>query len=143
MRFLKMNASRLMWCGVVGLVIVIIYWTTPAVMLVLNKTLLTRTFLPVLTSVSTVLLIVSFIMKPQSVVSRALSAIAWPGRHLSYGMYLWQYVVLVAVLSLGTIDMNNPVLFLIVTPITIVLSLLSSKFLEEPIRQRVHKWTRR
>lgn len=70
---------------------------------------------------------------PTSSLTRGLSVrwLRWPGRNLSYGFYLWHYPVLAMIPVLGGPQILRVGLAFL---ITVALSLLSWRFLEQPVR---------
>lgn len=88
-----------------------------------------------LASVATVL-IAGLATNPTHLLARIFAHryLSWPGRHLSYGIYLWHlplFYLLVPVID--PIFIRLPVAFIA----TVVLAFLSARFVEEPIRARV------
>lgn len=94
------------------------------------------TFGYLVTSVLTGVIVVGLATNERSIPSRLLSSkwLSWPGKHLSYGMYLWHYPLLV----LPIVYPNQGVRIVCVLAATVGLAYVSARFLESPIRQRVH-----
>ena len=84
------------------------------------------------------LLIGGLAVTPRHPVSRVLGSrwLSWPGRHLSYGFYLWHIPVLVV---LGQTGLRVTLQLAIAFVVTATLAFLSSRFLEEPVRRAVRK----
>jgi len=87
----------------------------------------------VVTGLLAAVVICGLATNPASWLTRGLSVrwLRWPGRNLSYGFYLWHYPVIALVPAVGgfqTIRVG------IAFCVTVVLALLSWRFVERPIR---------
>ncbi|CAM5330506.1 acyltransferase family protein [Streptomyces fumanus] len=73
-------------------------------------------------------------LRPDALLSRllSLSPLAWVGRNLSYGMYLWHYPVVRLLASLGVADGRLSATVVLTT----VLALLSYAVVEAPLLRR-------
>lgn len=80
-------------------------------------------------------LIAGLELRPRSRLSRALglAPLAWVGRNLSYGMYLWHYPVVRLLASLG-VQQKDRLSATVV--LTVVLALLSYVLVEAPVLRR-------
>ena len=89
----------------------------------------------VLISVLTAL-VIAVIVHPKSVLAKALGCapLVWIGKR-SYGMYLWHYPILLLTTPGNVNGDPNPLLCLVQLVIIFVVSALSFKFVEDPIRK--------
>lgn len=81
------------------------------------------------------ILIAGLAWNPNHHLSRLLGSkwIAWPGRTLSYGFYLWHFPVLLVMIPLGVEPIPRIVGGFL---LTLIVSLISSRYIEMPIRHR-------
>ncbi|MEU9166750.1 acyltransferase [Streptomyces sp. NPDC048420] len=81
-------------------------------------------------------LVAALELRPEDRLSRllALTPLAWVGRNLSYGIYLWHYPVIRLLASLG---MNEGRLAATVV-LTLLMALLSHYAIEKPLLRRSH-----
>ncbi|MEU9349985.1 acyltransferase [Streptomyces griseoloalbus] len=80
-------------------------------------------------------------LRPGGWLSRLLSLtpLAWAGRNLSYGIYLWHYPVVRLLASLGLEDGRLPATVVL----TLLMALLSYYLVEAPFLRRAHTHRRR
>lgn len=102
-----------------------------------------RSIGPSIIAVATATVIAAVVTRPQGLLQGALGHpwLAWPGRHLSYGIYLWHYPILFVLTDMITGANSGPLRFILAIAMTCLVALASSRFVEEPIRRYVHRAT--
>jgi peptidoglycan/LPS O-acetylase OafA/YrhL len=82
-------------------------------------------------------LVTALELRPESGMSRflALAPLAWVGRNLSYGIYLWHYPVVRLLASLGVQEGRLAVTVVL----TLLMALLSYYVIERPFLRRAHR----
>ena len=90
-----------------------------------------------ITAVLTGVVVVGLATNGGGILARLLGArwLSWPGRNLSYGVYLWHYPLLVLPIPFP----NAVVRVVVVFVLTVGLAYLSYRFVETPLRRRVHR----
>jgi peptidoglycan/LPS O-acetylase OafA/YrhL len=132
LHLLRIWAGRLAWPALGGLLLVA--WRVPVTGDVGRwaGAWYTAGFLAV--AVLSATLVVGLELGPRTRLSRLLSLapLAWVGRNLSYGMYLWHFPVVRLLASLGVDDWRLPA----TAALTTALALLSYRFVEAPLQRR-------
>ena len=100
-----------------------------------------RTLFPFVIALAAAGLIWGLVLNADHSLSRALSNrwLSWPGRYLSYGMYLWHYPIFFLLRGLNDGPGSSLIRLPVGVIVTIVVAYLSTRFLEEPIRRAVRR----
>lgn len=99
-----------------------------------------RTFGPLVVAIASAALFAGVITNQQHPAGRLLStkALSWPGKHLSYGFYLWHFPVVFVLRD----AIDSPFVRLAAAfVVTATAAFLSARFMEEPIRRLVRAKT--
>lgn len=133
------NLRLMVWPAALALVVFLIFVPHDGTDNALSD--LTQTAGPTIVATVTAILIGGLATNPHHKMARILAhrLLSWPGQHLSYGIYLWHYPV---VLVMARVLPNEGLLPLVIRTsaallITVVLALVSAKLIEAPIRRAV------
>lgn len=98
-----------------------------------------RSVFPLIIALAAGALIFGLVTNERHPLSRMLSVswLSWPGKHLSYGLYLWHYPIFFLLRGLYDGPGSTLVRLPLGIALTFVVAYLSARYLEEPIRMAV------
>ncbi|GAA1789547.1 hypothetical protein GCM10009712_41160 [Pseudarthrobacter sulfonivorans] len=98
--------------------------------------LIYRSIFPMIIALAASTLICGLVLNLGHPLSRMLSVswLSWPGKHLSYGMYLWHYPIFFLIRGLYDGPGSTLVRLPIGIALTLLLAYLSARYVEEPVR---------
>jgi peptidoglycan/LPS O-acetylase OafA/YrhL len=98
-----------------------------------------RSAFPLVIALSASALICGLVLNTGHPLSKVLSVswLSWPGKHLSYGMYLWHYPIFFLLRGLYDGPGSTLVRLPVGIAITLVVAYLSARYLEEPVRTAI------